>query len=57
MKVHELVARCAQARESAEPMKAMRELLESWRDQLAAIEAAVDYVPGTGGNAHQVFYR
>ena len=57
MKVHELVSHCARARESAEPMKAMRELLESWRDDLAAIEAAVDYVPGTGGNAHQVFYR
>ena len=57
MKVHELVSRCAHARESADPMKAVRELLESWRDQLAEIEAAVDYVPGTGGNAHQVFYR
>jgi predicted metal-dependent enzyme (double-stranded beta helix superfamily) len=57
MKVHELVSRCAQARESADPMKAMRELLEGLRTDVAAIEAALDYVPGTGGNANQVFYR
>ena len=57
MKVHELVSRCAQARESADPMKAMRELLEGLRTDVAAIEAALDYVPGIGGNANQVFYR
>jgi predicted metal-dependent enzyme (double-stranded beta helix superfamily) len=57
MKVHELVARCATARESADPMKAMRELLDGLRNDVAAIEAAVEYVPGTGGNANQVFYR
>ena len=57
MKVHELVARCARARESTDPMKAMRELLESWRGDVAAIAAAIDFVPGTGGNANQVFYR
>ncbi|MDB5809196.1 MAG: hypothetical protein JWN94_1318 [Betaproteobacteria bacterium] len=57
MKVHELVARCAQARESTDPLKAMRELLDGLRSDTAAIEAALDYVPGTGGNANQVFYR
>src|SRR3954470_20460767 len=57
MKVHELVARCAQARESADPMRAMRALLDGLRSDTAGIEAALDYVPGTGGNAHQVFYR
>ena len=57
MKVHELVARCAQARESADPMKAMREVLEHLRGDLAAIESTLDYIPGIGGNARQVFYR
>jgi predicted metal-dependent enzyme (double-stranded beta helix superfamily) len=57
MKVHELVSQCAQARESADPMKAVREVLEGLRGDVAAIEAALAYVPGTGGNANQVFYR
>ena len=57
MKVHELVSRCAQARESADPMKAVREVLEGLRNDVAAVEAALDYIPGTGGNANQVFYR
>jgi predicted metal-dependent enzyme (double-stranded beta helix superfamily) len=57
MKVHELVSRFATACESADPMKAAREALEGLRGDVAAIEAALDYVPGTGGNANQVFYR
>jgi predicted metal-dependent enzyme (double-stranded beta helix superfamily) len=57
MKVHELVSRFAAACESADPMKAAREALEGLRGDVAAIEAALDYVPGTGGNANQVFYR
>ena len=57
MKVHELVARFAQAAESAEPMAAARAVLESLRGELAAIEQALAYVSGVGGNARQVFYR
>jgi hypothetical protein len=57
MKVHDLVASCTQAREAADPMKAMRDLLEGWRGDIAAIAAALDFVPGMGGNANQVFYR
>ena len=57
MKVQDLVASCAQARETADPMQAMRDLLESWRGDIAAIEAALEFVPGTGGNANQVVYR
>ncbi len=57
MKVHELVARCAQARESADAMGSIREVLEGLRGEVAALEAALAYVPGTGGNANQVFYR
>jgi len=57
MKVHELVSRCAQARESADPMSSVREVLVGLRNDVAAIESALDYIPGTGGNANQVFYR
>jgi len=57
MKPHDLVTRFAQARESADPLAAMREVLESLRERVDEIEQALDYIPGTGGNANQVFYR
>lgn len=57
MKVHELVARCASARESADPMSSLREVLEDLRGDVAAIEHALNYISGVGGNARQVFYR
>jgi len=57
MKVHDLVALCAKAGESANPMAAAREVLESLRGEIGTIARALDYVPGTGGNVGQVFYR
>ena len=57
MKVHELVATFARAGESADPMRAAREALESLRNNVTDIENALAYVSGTGGNARQVFYR
>ena len=57
MKVHELVARCAKAVEGADPMSAVREVLEDLKTDVAAIERMLDYVSGVGGNARQVFYR
>ena len=57
MKVHELVARCAHAAEAANPMAAVREVLEDLKSDLAAVERALAYVSGVGGNARQVFYR
>lgn len=57
MKVHELVNVCALARESADPLAAMREVLENLCSKVAEIEQALSYVSGTGGNARQVFYR
>src|SRR5688572_33350632 len=38
-------------------MNAAREALNAIRDDLAAIEHALAYVSGIGGNARQVFYR
>jgi len=57
MKVHELVARCALAAETADPMPALRAVMEDLRGEVAEIERALQYVSGTGGNARQVFYR
>lgn len=57
MKVHELVARCAKAAESGNPITAVRELMEDFRHDIAAIERALSHISGVGGNARQVFYR
>jgi quercetin dioxygenase-like cupin family protein len=57
MKVHELVARFAKAGESADPMGSARDVLEGLRGDIAAIERALGYISGIGGNARQVFYR
>lgn len=57
MKVHELVARFAAAAESGDSMDAARAVLESMKKDLAAIEQALGYISGVGGNARQVFYR
>jgi predicted metal-dependent enzyme (double-stranded beta helix superfamily) len=57
MKIHELVARCAKAAESADGMRAVRALLEDLTHHLADVERSLSYVAGTGGNAGQVFYR
>jgi predicted metal-dependent enzyme (double-stranded beta helix superfamily) len=57
IKVHELVARCASAADSENPMLGVRAVLESLRGEIRDIESALEYVSGTGGNAGQVFYR
>ena len=57
MKVHELVARFAKASESADPMGSARQVLEGLRGDIGAIESALAYISGVGGNARQVFYR
>ena len=57
MKVHELVARCARARESSDPIASIRDVLGDLAGNVAEIERTLSYVPGVGGNARQVFYR
>ncbi|MGH8616738.1 MAG: hypothetical protein ACREUW_03540 [Burkholderiales bacterium] len=57
MKVHELVARFAQAADSANPMQAVRAEVDGLAADPAAVEQALAYVSGIGGNARQVFYR
>jgi predicted metal-dependent enzyme (double-stranded beta helix superfamily) len=57
MKVHELVTSFGRSSDSTNPMSAAREILESLRGQEEAVENALAYISGTGGNAGQVFYR
>jgi len=57
MKVHELVACIAQANAGPDPMASIRVVLDGLRSKIAEIEHALEYISGTGGNAHQVFYR
>src|SRR5215510_6548323 len=57
MQVHELVARCAAAVETADPMGTARKVLEDLRGEIDHIEKMLAYISGVGGNARQVFYR
>ena len=57
MQVHELVARFAKVGTSDNPMNAAREELEALRGDIDALDEALWFVSGTGGNARQVFYR
>ncbi len=57
MKVHELVAKFAEAAEAPDPMAAARQVLEGLRHDVADIDRTLAYVSGVGGNARQVFYR
>src|SRR5262247_3553440 len=57
MKVHELVSRFAAAAEMSDAMGAAKQVLESLKGDLGAIERALGYISGVGGNARQVFYR
>ena len=57
MQVHELVARCVEAAQGDDSMNAVRGVLEGLRGDLGAVEQALEFVSGVGGNARQVFYR
>lgn len=57
MKVNELVARFAKAADSADAMNAARAELDALRGDVEAIDKALGYISGVGGNARQVFYR
>ena len=57
MQVHDLVARCAAAAQGEDAMNAVRGVLEGLRGDIGAVERALAFIPGVGGNARQVFYR
>ena len=46
MKIQELVTRCAVARESADAMNAVREVLETFRDDVVDIEGSRAWARG-----------
>ena len=57
MHVHELVADLASGIGSEDPMAHTRGVLEELRSDLDALAESLAYIPGTGGNAKQIFYR
>lgn len=57
MQTHELVARFAAAAAQTDPMAAAREVMEELKQDLDGVADALSYLSGTGGNAHQAFYR
>lgn len=52
-----LVAKFAGAAASSDPMNAARGVLEELKSDLGGVAKALDYLTGTGGNAHQAFFR
>ena len=57
MQVHEIVAELAAGIGSEDPMAHARAVLENMRSDLDAVADALAYIPGTGGNTRQIFYR
>ncbi|MBT6277690.1 MAG: cysteine dioxygenase family protein [Chromatiales bacterium] len=57
MQAHDLVARFATAAQSDDPMRAARAVVEELANDLDGVADALKYLTGTGGNAHQAFYR
>ena len=57
MTVAELVARMTEAAGSGDPQAAVRAELEALKGDLAGLAETLAYLPGTGGNANQAFFR
>jgi len=57
MQVHELVGRFAAEMQGADPMTAARGVMDELKNDLDGVAEALTYLSGTGGNAHQAFFR
>lgn len=57
MKIHELVAKIAEAADGSNPAAAVQEAVASLKGDLSGLAETLSYLPGTGGNARQAFYR
>lgn len=57
MTVAELVARMAKAAASADPETAVRAEMEQLKGDLDGLAGMLSYLPGTGGNPNQAFFR
>ena len=53
----DLVARLSAAVAGSDPEGAVRAELEAMRSELDSVADAIAYLPGTGGNANQAFFR
>ncbi len=57
MKVHELVNLLTQAADSNNPAESVKAAMETLKGDLSGLAETLSYLPGTGGNARQAFYR
>lgn len=57
MQVHELVALLTTAAAGPNSAKAVKEAMASLKGNLDGLAKTLAYLPGTGGNARQAFYR
>jgi predicted metal-dependent enzyme (double-stranded beta helix superfamily) len=57
LQVHDIVHAFAKAAEADDPMSAARSVIDEMAKDIDAVASALDYLPGTGGNALQSFYR
>ena len=57
MHASQLVASFSNAAQSADPMGAAKTVMEGLASDIDAVRTALDYLPGTGGNARQAFFR
>ena len=57
MQVHDLVALLTKAADSSDPAASVQEAMETLKGDLPGLAAMLDYIPGTGGNTRQAFYR
>jgi len=57
MTIADLVQQMSKAVASSDPQAAVRAEMETLKGDLAGIAKMLDYLPGTGGNANQAFFR
>lgn len=57
MQVHELVGMMTEAAAGDAPEAAVEAVMESLKGDLDGLAEMLSYLPGTGGNARQAFYR
>jgi quercetin dioxygenase-like cupin family protein len=57
MQVHELVATMTKAAEGGDSPAAIQDVMVTLKGDLAGLTETLSYLPGTGGNARQAFYR
>ncbi len=57
MHASDIVFALKEAAEGPHALQNVRRVLNDWRERIDEIAAALDFIPGTDGNANQAFYR